>query len=242
MVNFKEEIAKLIAGQVEGLSESEALEIVEIHQDSKMGDYAFPCFKLAKTLRKAPPMIASDIASKIEGNKMFAKVEQVNAYVNMFISREELVKDVVGEVLREGEDYGKSSVGGGKTVIVEFSSPNIAKPFHIGHIRSTVIGNSINKLYSAMGYNVVRINHLGDYGTQFGIGEIRRTSSRNLSRRYSITIRNSTKKWKSILSWTTKRDRYSPGWSTVKKRKQSFGSGSGTRASRNSTEFTRCWV
>ena len=143
MVNFKEEIAKLIAGQVEGLSESEALEIVEIHQDSKMGDYAFPCFKLAKTLRKAPPMIASDIASKIEGNKMFAKVEQVNAYVNMFISREELVKDVVGEVLREGEDYGKSSVGGGKTVIVEFSSPNIAKPFHIGHIRSTVIGNSI---------------------------------------------------------------------------------------------------
>ncbi|MFR2530054.1 MAG: arginine--tRNA ligase [Anaerovoracaceae bacterium] len=168
MVNFKEEIAKLIAGQVDGLSESEALEIVEIPQDSKMGDYAFPCFKLAKTLRKAPPMIASDIASKIEGNKMFAKVEQVNAYVNMFISREELVKDVVGEVLREGEDYGKSSVGGGKTVIVEFSSPNIAKPFHIGHIRSTVIGNSINKLYSAMGYNVVRINHLGDYGTQFG--------------------------------------------------------------------------
>ena len=168
MVNFKEEIAKIISEHVEGLTLAEVENIVEVPQDAKMGDYAFPCFRLAKVLRKAPPMIAAEIAEKISGNPMFEKVEQVNAYVNMFISKKEFVKDVVDEVLAKGEEYGKTNVGGGKTVIVEFSSPNIAKPFHIGHIRSTVIGNSINKIYSAMGYNVVRINHLEDYGTQFG--------------------------------------------------------------------------
>lgn len=168
MVNFKEEIAKLIAEHIDGLSAEEIHGMLEVPQASNMGDYAFPCFKLAKTLRKAPPLIAADIAAKIEGSQLFEKVEQVNAYVNMFVSKEELVRDVVCEVLNEGEDYGKSQVGQGKTVIVEFSSPNIAKPFHIGHIRSTVIGNAINKIYSAMGYKVVRINHLGDYGTQFG--------------------------------------------------------------------------
>ena len=168
MVNFKEEIAKLIAEHIDGLSAEEIHGMLEVPQASNMGDYAFPCFKLAKTLRKAPPLIAADIAAKIEGSQLFEKVEQVNAYVNMFISKEELVRDVVCEVLNEGEDYGKSQVGQGKTVIVEFSSPNIAKPFHIGHIRSTVIGDAIKKIYSAMGYKVVRINHLGDYGTQFG--------------------------------------------------------------------------
>lgn len=168
MVNFKEEIAKIIGQVLDGLTEDEIKDMVEVPQDDKMGDYAFPCFKLAKTLRKAPPLIAADIAAKIEGNPLFEKVEQVNAYVNMFVSKKEFIRDVVTEVLDKKEDFGKSDVGGQKTVIVEFSSPNIAKPFHIGHIRSTVIGNSINKIYKAMGYDVIRINHLGDYGTQFG--------------------------------------------------------------------------
>lgn len=168
MVNFKEEIAKLIAQQVEGLELSEIETMVEVPQDAKMGDYAFPCFKLAKTLRKAPPLIAKGIAAGLEGNPLFEKVEQVNAYVNMFISKEEFVSDVLQEVMEQKEDFGKSNVGEGKKVIVEYSSPNIAKPFHIGHIRSTVIGNSIYKIYDALGYDVVRINHLGDYGTQFG--------------------------------------------------------------------------
>lgn len=168
MVNFKEEIGKLIAKEVEGLSLEEVQAMVEVPQDSKMGDYAFPCFKLAKTLRKAPPLIAKGIAEAIDGNPIFEKVEQVNAYVNMFISKEEFMTDVVRAVLEEGADYGKTNVGQGKTVIVEYSSPNIAKPFHIGHIRSTVIGNSIYKIYDALGYKTVRINHLGDYGTQFG--------------------------------------------------------------------------
>ncbi len=168
MVNFKEEIAKLIAQQVEGLEPSEIEAMVEVPQDAKMGDYAFPCFKLAKTLRKAPPLIAKGIAAGLDGNPLFEKVEQVNAYVNMFISKAEFVGDVLAEVLEQKDDFGKSNVGEGKKVIVEYSSPNIAKPFHIGHIRSTVIGNSIYKIYDALGYDVVRINHLGDYGTQFG--------------------------------------------------------------------------
>ena len=168
MLNFKEEIAKTIAKHVDGLELAEIMDMVEVPQDTKMGDYAFPCFKLAKVLRKAPPLIAKGIAEGISAEPLFEKVEQVNAYVNMFISKEEFVKDVLDEVLTTGEDFGKSNVGEGKKVIVEYSSPNIAKPFHIGHIRSTVIGNSIYQIYDAIGYDVVRINHLGDYGTQFG--------------------------------------------------------------------------
>ena len=168
MINLKEEIAKLISEQVSDLSFDEIKNMIETPQDSKMGDYAFPCFRLAKVLRKAPPLIAKGIAEAIADNDIFEKVEQVNAYVNMFISKEEFVEDVIEEVMEQGDDYGRSNVGEGKPVIVEFSSPNIAKPFHIGHIRSTVIGNSINLLWDAMGYKVTRINHLGDYGTQFG--------------------------------------------------------------------------
>jgi len=168
MVNFKEEIAKLIAAEVTDLELAEIQNMIEVPQDSKMGDYAFPCFRLAKVMRKAPPLIAKGIAEKIAENTMFEKVEQVNAYVNMFISKEALVKDVVDAVMAEGTEYGKTNIGNGGNVVVDFSSPNIAKPFHIGHIRSTVIGNSICKLYRALGYNVIGVNHLGDYGTQFG--------------------------------------------------------------------------
>jgi arginyl-tRNA synthetase len=168
MINLKEEIAKLISEQVADLTEEEIKGMIETPQDQKMGDYAFPCFRLAKVLRKAPPLIAKDIADAIRENDIFSDVQQVNAYVNMFISKEEFVEEVVEEVMAKGDEYGRSNVGEGKPVIVEFSSPNIAKPFHIGHIRSTVIGNSINLLWDAMGYKVTRINHLGDYGTQFG--------------------------------------------------------------------------
>jgi len=168
MVDFKLEIAKLIETQVEGLELEEIKNMIEVPQDQKMGDYAFPCFKLAKVLRKAPPLIAKGIAEGISESPIFEKVEQVNAYVNMFISKEEFVKDVVNEVLLKGDEFGRSNYGEGKKVIVEYSSPNIAKPFHIGHIRSTVIGNSIYKIYDAIGFDVTRINHLGDYGTQFG--------------------------------------------------------------------------
>ena len=142
--------------------------MIEIPADEKMGDYAFPCFRLAKALRKAPQLIAADIAAKAGGSEAFAKVENVNAYVNFFIDRAYFAGEVVGEVNKLGPEYGRSDYGQGRKVIVEYSSPNIAKPFHIGHIRSTVIGNALYKLYDAVGYDVIRINHLGDYGTQFG--------------------------------------------------------------------------
>lgn len=168
MISYKEKIADLLAPQIEGLEKEEIMAMIETPADSKMGDYAFPCFKLAKILRKAPPLIAKGIAEAIADDEMFEKVEQVNAYVNMFVSKAAFAKEVVGEALRKGDAYGRSDMGAGKKVIVEYSSPNIAKPFHIGHIRSTVIGNSIYKIYDFLGYDTIRINHLGDYGTQFG--------------------------------------------------------------------------
>jgi len=168
MIYYKDIIAELITQSGEGLEKEQVKAMIEVPVDEKMGDYAFPCFKLAKTLRKAPPLIAKDIAAKIEGMPIFDKVEQVNAYVNMFISREDFVSSVIKEAVSEEENYGRNTMGQGKKVIVEYSSPNIAKPFHIGHIRSTVIGNSIYKIYDFLGYDTVRINHLGDYGTQFG--------------------------------------------------------------------------
>ncbi len=168
MISYKEKIADILAPQIDGLEKEEIMNMIEAPADSKMGDYAFPCFKLAKILRKAPPMIAKSIAEAIADEAVFEKVESVNAYVNMFISRKEFAEAVVSEVIEKGDDYGRSDMGGGKKVIVEYSSPNIAKPFHIGHIRSTVIGNSIYKIYDFLGYDTMRINHLGDYGTQFG--------------------------------------------------------------------------
>ncbi len=167
MIDYKMKIAELIAGAAD-MDAAEVCSMIEVPSDEKMGDFAFPCFKLAKVFRKAPPLIAQEIAEKIADNEMFEKVEPVNAYLNMFVSREEMTRDVVAEALGRKEMFAHSDIGSGKRVIVEYSSPNIAKPFHIGHLRSTVIGNSIYKLYDALGYDTVRINHLGDYGTQFG--------------------------------------------------------------------------
>lgn len=167
MVNYKERIAEIISSKIDDLSLEDAIELLEIPQDSKMGDYAFPCFRLAKVMRKAPQMIAADVTESIKGESLFSDVQQVNAYVNMFLSKEGYIKSTLEEAI-DGENFGKSSMGERKTVIVEYSSPNIAKPFHIGHIRSTVIGNSIYLIYDALGYKVRRLNHVGDYGTQFG--------------------------------------------------------------------------
>ena len=168
MINYTEKIAELLAPHIEGLEAAEIREMIETPADSSMGDYALPCFKLARVLRKAPPMIAKGIAEAIADDPMFAKVEQVNAYVNMFLAREAFAGEVVSEVNEKDADYGRSDLGENRKVIVEYSSPNIAKPFHIGHIRSTVIGSSIANIYDFLGYDVFRINHLGDYGTQFG--------------------------------------------------------------------------
>ncbi|MBE6032877.1 MAG: arginine--tRNA ligase [Firmicutes bacterium] len=168
MIDFKQKIAEILAEKLDQLTQEEILGMLETPPEMSMGDYAFPCFRLAKVLRKAPPLIAKDLAEQLSSDPLFIKVEQVNAYVNFFLSRENFVREAAAAVAEEKEAFGRSDLGAGKRVIVEFSSPNIAKPFHIGHIRSTVIGNAIYKLYDALGYETIRINHLGDYGTQFG--------------------------------------------------------------------------
>ncbi len=167
MINFKLKVAEILANEVENMDKEQIYKMIEIPSDSKMGDYAFPCFRLAKEMRKSPQMIAEEIADKI-ADKGFEKVENVNAYVNIFINREIFMAEVIAEAVKEGSNYGTSKEGEGKVVVIDYSSPNIAKPFHIGHIRSTVIGHALCKLYRALGYTVEGVNHLGDYGTQFG--------------------------------------------------------------------------
>ncbi len=172
MTNWKETVAALLGKALPGLTTDAILAIVETPADPKLGDYAFPCFRLAKELRKAPPLIAKELAEKLAADPdaavYFERIEPVNAYLNFFVSKAAFAKDAVETAVNEDCAYGKSTVGEGKTYLVEYSSPNIAKPFHIGHIRTTVIGAALANIYDALGYNVVRINHLGDYGTQFG--------------------------------------------------------------------------
>ena len=169
MINFKEQAVKLIATKVSDLSNEEILELIEVPPSYDMGDYAFATFRLAKTFRKSPNVIASELVEQLGDSEYFQKIEQVGPYVNFFIDREKLAEAVLSQIFTEKNNYGSSTMGDGKRVIVEFSSPNIAKPFHIGHIRTTVIGNSLSKIYKFLGFDVVTINHLGDYGTQFGM-------------------------------------------------------------------------
>lgn len=169
MIDFKEQVVELIKGQVDSLSEDEIKSLIEIPPSYDMGDYAFPMFRLAKAFKKAPNIIAEELASKFDQDEHFEKIENAGPYVNFFIDKKELVKAVLDEVIEMKDQFGSSNMGNGKKVIVEFSSPNIAKPFHIGHIRTTVIGNSLYKIYKFLGYDTVAINHLGDYGTQFGM-------------------------------------------------------------------------
>lgn len=168
MVDFKQEVVNLLLEVVDSLTKEEIYDLLEIPKYTNMGDHAFPCFKLAKVYRKAPNMIASEISEKITKNEYFDKIEAVSGYVNFTNSTEIFAKSVVTEVLETKEKYGSSTMGNGKKIIVEFSSTNIAKPFHMGHIRSTMIGNSLYKIHKFLGYDTVAINHLGDYGTQFG--------------------------------------------------------------------------
>ena len=168
MVNVKEQIAKLLSGHIDGMEAAEIEQLIEVPADNSLGDYAFPCFKLAKLMRKAPNLIAADIAAAISSDGLFEKVEPVNAYVNMFMKKDNMAQVCISAVMDRGSSYGSAGQGEGRTVLVEYSSPNIAKPFHIGHIRTTVIGNALANIYEFLGYKVVRLNHLGDYGTQFG--------------------------------------------------------------------------
>ena len=168
MIDFKEKIAKILADAT-NLNEKELESYIEMPKDSQNGDYAFPCFRLAKELRKAPPVIANEIKEKIETTpEEIEKMEVVGGYLNFYINKDIITKEVLNQIENNRDNYGKSKIGKGKNIVIDYSSPNIAKPFHIGHLRSTVIGGALYKIYKHLGYNVTGINHLGDYGTQFG--------------------------------------------------------------------------
>ena len=167
MIDFKEIIAEKIAN-VTNLDLKEIKGYIEIPPNSDMGDYAFPCFKLARALKKSPQIIAEELKEKINIDENIEKIEVVGGYLNIFVNKLVLIKTVLEEIIVKKELYGSNLSGNGKNIIVEYSSPNIAKPFHIGHLRNTVIGSALYKIYKFLGYNTIGINHLGDYGTQFG--------------------------------------------------------------------------
>lgn len=166
-MDYKQALAVPIADAA-GMTIGEILPMIEIPADTAMGDYAFPCFKLAKTFRKAPPLIAADISEKIALPDFVDSVQVVGAYINFFLSKQRYIEDAVTEVVAKGDNYGSSDIGKGRAVCIDYSSINIAKPFHIGHLSTTVIGSSLYKIYRFLGYKPVGINHLGDWGTQFG--------------------------------------------------------------------------
>lgn len=165
MIDLKEEIAEKISKII---NVKIAREYIETPPDSNMGDYAFPCFRLAKELKKSPQLIAEEIKNKIETDNIIEKIETASGYLNFYINKLELSKIVLNEIASKKEQYGSSLIGNGKNVVIDYSAPNIAKPFHIGHLRSTVIGGALYRIYKFLGYNSIGINHLGDYGTQFG--------------------------------------------------------------------------
>lgn len=168
MADYKKSIAEAISN-VTKININDLQEYIEIPPDKNLGDYAFPCFKLAKELRKSPQMIAEEIKEKINiDENIIEKVEIVGGYLNFYTNKKSLVKSVLQEVANKKEKYGSQTLGEGKTVVIDYSAPNIAKPFHIGHLRSTVIGGALYNIYKFLGYNTIGINHLGDYGTQFG--------------------------------------------------------------------------
>ena len=162
-------IAKKLEELDLGLSYDEIYDLIEIPPQDDMGDYSFPCFSLAKIKRQNPAQIASELKDQIGELETFEKVETLNAYINFYSDKAFIQNQVLNEVLKEKENYGKKQIGTGKNVTIDFSAPNIAKPFHIGRIRSTVIGDAIRNIYKALGYNTIGINYIGDYGTQFGV-------------------------------------------------------------------------
>ncbi|MEA4872486.1 MAG: arginine--tRNA ligase [Synergistaceae bacterium] len=166
-MDFKRNIAEAIGKCIE-IGADELADLIEIPPDSSMGDFAFPCFKLAKQLRKAPPAIAAELCSSIKLPQGVRDAKALGGYLNFTVDPNAFARAALESALAEGENYGASDEGNGKTVCIDYSSINIAKPFHIGHLSSTVIGHSLYRIYNFLGYRCVGINHMGDWGTQFG--------------------------------------------------------------------------
>jgi len=164
----KQLIASELAKVIDNLDQSAISNLLEQPKSSDLGDIAFPAFSLAKVERKAPQAIAADIAEKIDPSH-FEKVVATGPYVNFFLNKAKISDQVIKEVIKEGADYGQQNEGQGENITIDLSSPNIAKPFSVGHLRSTVIGDSLSNIFRKMGYNTIKINHLGDWGKQFGL-------------------------------------------------------------------------
>ena len=164
----KQLIAGELAKVIDSLDQDAILNLLEQPKSSELGDIAFPAFSLAKTERKAPQIIAADIAEKID-TAHFDKVVATGPYVNFFLSKAEISGQVIKEIIKDGADYGQQNEGNGENVTIDLSSPNIAKPFSVGHLRSTVIGDALSNIFRKIGYNTIKINHLGDWGKQFGL-------------------------------------------------------------------------
>ena len=167
MNKFVEEIIKVISKQVD-LPEDQIKDMVEIPPDEKLGDYAFPCFVLTKKLKKAPHQIAGELALRLKATELIQEIYSIGPYVNFKVDKSKLAEFVLTQIFEQDTDYGSDDMGKGKTIVIDFSSPNIAKPFGIGHLRTTVIGHALYHIFKKLGFKVVRINHLGDWGTQFG--------------------------------------------------------------------------
>ena len=168
MINYKNEISKLISNSI-NIAYDKIIGFIEIPNNSSLGDYAFPCFRLAKELKMSPQKIAEQILENMKYDKeLIDNVEIVGGYLNFFINKGTLVRETIKDFDKKRENYGSSNIGNGKNIVIDYSSPNIAKPFHIGHLRSTVIGGSLYKIYKFLGYNSVGFNFLGDWGVQFG--------------------------------------------------------------------------
>jgi len=165
-MDYKSYIAEKL--NIDGVSVEDIASFIEIPPNTEMGDYALPCFKLSKLLRKSPIAIAEGLAASFERDDMVSEVSAVNGYLNFKINRVGYADTLLNEIIGKGDKYGSDSIGSGKTVCIDYSSINIAKPFHIGHLSTTVIGSALCKIFRFLGYKVVGINHLGDYGTQFG--------------------------------------------------------------------------
>ena len=167
-MNLRESIAQVLHGELTGFEVEDIETMIEIPPNTQMGDYAFPCFRLAKEFRKSPNDIAKELAVKLKPSDWVASIGSMGGYINFFIDKRRWAEAVIRRVMTEGADFGRSDFGQKKNTIIEFSSSNIAKPFHIGHIRTTVIGHSLFRIYDFLGFNALAFNHLGDYGTQFG--------------------------------------------------------------------------
>ena len=166
MIDFK----NVIANELKKVTNIDNIgEYIEIPANKEMGDLSLPCFKLAKEMKKSPPIIANEINENLQlPAELFSKTEVVNGYLNFFINPTALIETVFEEFENKKDSYGSCNIGEGKTVVIDYSSPNIAKPFHIGHLKTTVLGGALYNIYKFLGYKVVGVNHLGDYGTQFG--------------------------------------------------------------------------